>query len=72
MSDERMIPANRLDVPVLVERDGQWHEGWIEHRRQIAGVWQAWVRYSTAPGYSYVDWVTYDRLRPLPNDPVDP
>lgn len=58
-----MTPENRLDIAVEVLVDGVWWPGWLEHRRQRDGVWEAWVRYTTGVGQTRVGWFGYDVLR---------
>jgi hypothetical protein len=51
--------------PVTVDQpDGSW-EGWLlAWRRDEAGAWRAYVRYSRAPGMQHQHWISASEVRP--------
>lgn len=42
--------------PCEVLHDGIWSGGFVERWRRDERGWQALVRYTTAPGMSYIHW----------------
>ena len=42
--------------PVEVLHEGAWIAGWLLAYRRDSTGWRAYVRYSTAPGMTYVQW----------------
>ena len=61
-----LIKVDRV-VEALV--DGTWWPAELTHwRRTTTGRWQGWVRYTTAPGMTYIDWLDQDQLRPIEDD----
>jgi len=63
MNTSRMLPRERLEIPVEVRVDGDWWPGTVEHRRQLQGRWQGFVRWSTGPGENRIGWYDYEHLR---------
>ena len=50
--------------PVQVQMDdGLWAEGFLEAYRKVEGVWSGYVRYSLAPGETYLGWFEEPRIR---------
>ena len=55
-------PDNVRLVQVRLD-DGLWVDGTLEAERKVEGVWQGWVRYSTAVAATYVGWFEEPRIR---------
>jgi len=63
MTDNRMLPTNRVDLDVEVHVDCHWWFGVLEHRRKVQDHWQGFVRWSTGPGENRIGWYDYKHLR---------
>jgi hypothetical protein len=50
------------DVQVL-HRDGNWYTGELAAYRKAGGVWEGFVRYTIAPGETYLGWFEEGRIR---------
>jgi hypothetical protein len=60
---DRMTPETRLDIPVQVNIDGAWYDGFLEHWRKRNDRWQGYVRWSQGIGAQYIRWLEADRIR---------
>lgn len=50
--------------PVQVRTtDGTWVTGDLEAYQQRDGVWEGYVRYTTAPSQTYLGWFAQERIR---------
>lgn len=77
-----MLPGNSANVPVEVlhrasgfgeDTEDGWFPGFIEHRRRnAAGEWEAYVRYTRGVGEQYVGWFGYDRIRQADGEQPSP
>lgn len=59
-----MAEIRDVDLDVEVLRDGAWHFGRLTQWRLDPDGWVGFVRFSTEPGKSYVDWLPADQIRP--------
>ncbi|MDX6320039.1 MAG: hypothetical protein QOD35_3439 [Nocardioidaceae bacterium] len=50
--------------PVVVRRDGQWHDGELQAWRRDNDGWLGYVRYAVSPGLRHLEWVDAERVRP--------
>jgi hypothetical protein len=51
--------------PVVVRRDGQWHDGELQARRRDIGGWLGYVRYAVSRGLRDLEWMAAERVRRL-------
>jgi hypothetical protein len=66
----RYLDLHADDVRPLKVRldDGRWVNGWLEAQRKVCGAWAGWVRYTTGPAETRVDWFFEDRVRRVTDD----
>lgn len=51
--------------PCEVLLGDRWCPGYVERWRQDERGWRALVRYTEAPGMSYIHWRPQDEVRPM-------
>jgi hypothetical protein len=49
---------------VVTQHDGSWPGRLLAWRRDEAGAWRAYVRYSRAPGMQHQHWISASEVRP--------
>jgi hypothetical protein len=50
---------------VLVEHEGQWRVAELLRQYRLDGRWRVFVRYTTAPGFQYMQARWADECRPV-------
>ena len=55
---------------VLVPHEGGWYVAELLRQYRHEARWRALVRYTTAPGFTYLHARWCDELRPVPDDHV--
>lgn len=63
MTDGRMTPETRLDIPLQVLVDGVWHDGFLEHWRKRGDRWEGYIRWTTGVGAIFIRWIDQDEIR---------